>query len=162
MAEKKVILAYPEKCSNCKLCVVTCSIINTNEVNPLSSRIEIIEYDWNHNFPVYCYQCEDCPPMAACPVEAISRDLETNITKIDYNKCIHCRTCVRVCPFGAIGVSDKGYIHKCELCTDNGQDGPQCVAICPYEALKFVLADEEAHLEKEKFVGNYALISADQ
>ena len=159
MADKKIIKADPEKCMNCKLCMLACSIVNTGEINLINSRIEIIEYNWKYNYPVYCFQCEDCLPMSACPVEAISRDPKTHIIKIDYNKCFHCRTCVKVCPFGAISVNEKGYIHKCEMCTDIGEKMPQCVEVCPHDALKLETADEEVYDKKKKFVEKFAEIA---
>jgi Fe-S-cluster-containing hydrogenase component 2 len=158
MPEKNIIFADQENCTDCKLCMLACCIVNTNEINFLNSRIEIIHYDWKSNYPVFCMQCNDCPPIAACPVEAISRDQKTNIIKIDYNKCFHCRTCVKVCPFGAIGVGDEGYIHKCEMCTDIGEKEPQCVVVCPHEALKVVPADEEVYQKKKKFIGEFAVL----
>ncbi|MHA1378929.1 MAG: 4Fe-4S dicluster domain-containing protein [Candidatus Helarchaeota archaeon] len=159
MTDKKIIKADPEKCMNCKLCILACSIANSDEVNPLNSRIDIIHYDWKYNYPVYCFQCEDCLPISACPVEAISRDPKTHIIKIDYNKCFHCRTCVKVCPFGAINVNDQGYIHKCEMCTDIGLKEPQCVAVCPHDALKLVAADDEVYDKKRKFIDKFAVIA---
>ena len=38
----------------------------------------------------------------ACPVGAITMDLDTGICQIDEKKCIQCGACVRSCPFGAI------------------------------------------------------------
>ncbi len=159
MAEKNIIWADPEKCTDCKLCMLACSIVNSGDVNMINSRIEVIDFSWKYNYPVFCMQCEDCLPISACPVEAISRDPKTHIIKIDYNKCFHCRTCVKVCPFGAIGVGDQGYIHKCEMCTDIGYKEPQCVKVCPHEALKVVSPDEEAYQKKKKFVGEFAVLA---
>jgi carbon-monoxide dehydrogenase iron sulfur subunit len=162
MVEKKIIKANPENCMDCKLCILACSIVNSGEVNPLYSRIEIIPYDWKNNYPVYCFQCENCIPMSVCPVEAISRDPKTQIIKIDYNKCFHCRTCVKVCPFGAINVGPEGYIHKCEMCTDIGLKEPECVAVCPHEALKVETADEEVYDKKKKFIDKFAALAYEQ
>jgi Fe-S-cluster-containing hydrogenase component 2 len=85
--------------------------------------------------------------MFICPVKAISRDRELDYVKIDYDVCIGCRTCVAVCPFGAMGfdVIDKK-VFKCNLC-----DGePQCVRFCEVKAIDYVDANRLNILKKRE------------
>jgi Fe-S-cluster-containing hydrogenase component 2 len=54
---------------------------------------------------------------------------------INYDRCIGCRTCVAVCPFGAARYDAvRNRPIKCELCDGD----PQCVKMCPTEAMKFL------------------------
>jgi Fe-S-cluster-containing hydrogenase component 2 len=56
-------------------------------------------------------------------------------TVINYDRCINCKTCVVVCPFGAVGfdpVAKK--IISCDLCDGD----PVCVKFCETEALQYV------------------------
>ncbi len=53
--------------------------------------------------PMSCQQCQDAPCMIVCPVKAISRDEKLSRVMVDHNICIGCRSCVAVCPFGAMG-----------------------------------------------------------
>jgi Fe-S-cluster-containing hydrogenase component 2 len=68
-------------------------------------------------------------------VGAISHNYELNRVEVDYGLCIGCRTCVSVCPFGAMSfnVIDRCVI-KCDLCGGN----PQCVRFCDVKAVDFV------------------------
>jgi Fe-S-cluster-containing hydrogenase component 2 len=85
--------------------------------------------------PVSCQQCQDAPCMNGCPVSAISRNEELNRVEVDYEICIGCRTCVSVCPFGAMNYNpiDKN-VTKCDLCDGN----PQCVYFCEVKAVEYV------------------------
>jgi len=52
--------------------------------------------------------------MNVCPVKAISREEDLARVMVDYDKCIGCRSCVAVCPFGAMnfnGIDRK--VFKC-------------------------------------------------
>jgi len=53
---------------------------------------------------------------------------------LDRDRCIGCRICTMVCPFGVIRLDPIGEkIVKCDLC-----DGePACVASCVYDALEY-------------------------
>ena len=73
--------------------------------------------------------------MDVCPEEAIFRDKELDGVMIDKRRCIGCRMCVSVCPFGAMDFDeDQGRAYKCDLC-----DGePECVKVCDVKALDYV------------------------
>jgi carbon-monoxide dehydrogenase iron sulfur subunit len=68
-------------------------------------------------------------------VKAISRDEDLARVMVDYDKCIGCRSCVAVCPFGAMNFNtiDRKVI-KCDLCDGD----PQCVRFCDIKAVDFV------------------------
>lgn len=79
--------------------------------------------------------------MNVCPVKAISREEQMGRISVDYDACIGCRSCVGVCPFGAMSFNtiDK-QVFKCDLCDGD----PQCVRFCEEKAVDFIEADEVA------------------
>ena len=137
-----------EKCTGCRLCELVCSVSHDGVSNPARSRINIIKWEAEGLYiPMSCQQCEDAPCMTICPVKAISRDQELDYVKIDYNVCIGCRSCVAVCPFGAMGfnVKDKK-VFKCDLC----EGDPQCVRFCEVKAVEYVDANRINILKKRE------------
>lgn len=142
----KILMINHEKCTGCRLCELVCSVSHDGVSNPSRSRINIIKWEAEGLYiPMSCQQCEDAPCMTICPVKAISRDQESDYVKIDYNVCIGCRSCVAVCPFGAMGfnVKDKK-VFKCDLC----EGDPQCVRFCEVKAIEYVDANRINILKK--------------
>ncbi|MCD6323879.1 MAG: 4Fe-4S binding protein, partial [Desulfurococcales archaeon] len=77
-------------------------------------------------------------------------DTETNAWLINYGRCIGCRECAYACPFGAINLNMVAMPIKCDLC---GGD-PECVKVCPHDALIFGEEDEVIReLQRRKSVG---------
>lgn len=138
-----VITVDVEKCTGCRTCEVVCSLKNYGECNPSRARISIVRDERDgliSTIPVVCQQCAEPLCLELCPAQAISRDPQTNAVVVGEEKCIGCRTCVQVCPYGAPFVDPRtGTSQKCDLC---GGD-PTCVKWCPNDALHFVPADEE-------------------
>ena len=65
---------------------------------------------------------------------------------VDHNKCIGCRSCVAVCPFGAMGfnvIDRKNF--KCDLCDGD----PQCVRFCDMKAVDYIDADRVSIFKKK-------------
>jgi anaerobic carbon-monoxide dehydrogenase iron sulfur subunit len=125
-----------EKCTGCRLCELVCAVKHDHVSNPSRSRIRVIKWeDVGVYVPMACQQCEDAPCLNACPAKAISRNREAGRVEVDYDKCIGCRTCVSVCPFGAMHFNtiDRKVI-KCDLCDGD----PQCVRFCDMKAVDFV------------------------
>ncbi|MBW2250764.1 MAG: 4Fe-4S dicluster domain-containing protein [Deltaproteobacteria bacterium] len=135
----KVLKIDYQKCTGCRLCELICAVVHDGISNPARSRIKVMKWESEGLYiPMSCQQCEDAPCMIACPVKAISRDEALNRVMVDYDICIGCRTCVSVCPFGAMNfnVIDKKVI-KCDLCDGD----PQCVRFCDIKAIEYVEAD---------------------
>lgn len=135
----KVLMINYEKCTGCRLCEIVCSVKHEGVSNPSRSRINIVKWESEGLYiPISCQQCEDAPCKATCPVKAIYRDEELNCVKIDYDVCIGCRSCVAVCPFGAMSFDIKNKkVFKCDLC----EGEPQCVRFCEEKAVDYVEAD---------------------
>lgn len=72
-------------------------------------------------------------------MNAISVDEDTGAVILDSDRCIGCKMCMVVCPFGApVFDLDKRIMIKCDLC---GGD-PECVKHCAYGALTWVTSSE--------------------
>ncbi|MFO7791702.1 MAG: 4Fe-4S binding protein [Candidatus Saliniplasma sp.] len=70
--------------------------------------------------PVVVIECVEnipCDPcVAACPKEAISMDIITDVPDVDFEECIGCALCVTECPGLAIFVVDCSYSdEKCKI-----------------------------------------------
>jgi len=142
----KVLMIDHEKCTGCRLCELVCSVNHEGVSNPSRSRINVIKWESEGLYiPMSCQQCEDAPCLAICPVKAISRDRGLDYVKVDYNVCIGCRTCVAVCPFGAMSFDVNGKkVIKCDFC----EGDPQCVRFCDVKAIDYVEADRPSMVKK--------------
>jgi carbon-monoxide dehydrogenase iron sulfur subunit len=144
---EKVLKIDYQKCTGCRLCELVCSVSHHGVSNPARSRIKVVKWESEGLYvPMTCQQCEDAPCISVCPVKATSRDETSGFVVIDYEKCIGCRSCVTVCPFGARSYStiDK-MVLKCDLC---GGD-PQCARFCEVKAVEFISADRLSQSKKK-------------
>jgi len=144
-----------EKCTGCRCCELACSLKNYQECNPSRARIYVVRSQVDGvitSIPVTCQQCEDALCVAMCPAAALSRNVETHAVVVDPDKCLGCRTCVEVCPFGAPSVDPRtGQAEKCDLCDGD----PTCVKVCAEQAISYVSAEEESLHRKRSVVGKY-------
>jgi len=143
------------KCTGCRTCELFCSTRNAKESNPARARLYVVRSEKDERItsvPVICQQCEDALCVKLCPADALVRDTDTHAVIVDEERCLGCRTCVQVCPFGAPYVDPRlGVCQKCTLC----EGDPWCVKACPNEALTFVAADEVSVHRKRAAVGEY-------
>ena len=138
----KVLYIDYQKCTGCRTCEMVCSAKHDGVLNPMRSRIKVMKWEAEGLYvPMSCQQCQDAPCMNVCPVKAISRDEDLARVTVDYDVCIGCRSCVAVCPFGAMSFNtiDK-QVFKCDLCDGD----PQCVRFCDVHAIEYIDADEVA------------------
>ena len=146
-ANAKVLKIEHEKCTGCRLCELVCAVRHDHVSNPARSRIRVVKWeDEGIYVPMTCQQCEDAPCLNACPAKAISHNEALGRVEVDYELCIGCRTCVSVCPFGAMHFDtiDRRVI-KCDLCDGD----PQCVRFCEVQCIRFVDAGDVS-LQKKK------------
>lgn len=153
------VIADPNKCIGCRTCMIACVVAHSeedifykdfNNIN-FNPKLDIIKTD-KVSAPIQCRHCEDAPCAKACIYNAIEKVDHT--IKIDYKKCVGCKTCMIVCPIGAIDMAsineiseDKLYFrekmvaNKCDLCIES-DEGPACVRVCPTNAFKIVKEDD--------------------
>jgi Fe-S-cluster-containing hydrogenase component 2 len=147
----KYLFTYPELCSGCRQCSISCALNKTGECNPKRGAINVVRDEFERfEFPVVCVQCEEPECVSACVKNAIARD-NNGIIKIDDDKCIGCRMCVAACPFGAV-FSFKGDIVKCDLCDGD----PVCIKYCSTNALVYEEESEEL-LKRRKDISKLVL-----
>jgi Fe-S-cluster-containing hydrogenase component 2 len=117
----------------CRICELACSYHHEGRFSPRLSRVDVVKEDkYGLDYPVYCRQCDDCPPSDACPTGALNRD-EYGATILDVEACINCGICANVCTYNAVKLDEASKPLICDLC---GGD-PVCVKKCPTNALTY-------------------------
>ncbi len=148
------IMVDPARCLGCHTCELSCAVAHTRsgtllgavlDEEALAPRNRVVQVA-RVSFPTQCRQCEDAPCVKVCPTGATFRT-ET-YTAVNPNRCIACRLCTMVCPFGTIRINTvqadgraKRAATKCDLCVDR-PEGPACVASCPTKALSLAMPRE--------------------
>jgi anaerobic dimethyl sulfoxide reductase subunit B (iron-sulfur subunit) len=144
-------------CTGCKACQIACK---DKYDTPLGVNYRrVVEYSggsWSREGRVYtpqvfayytsvsCNHCADAPCVQVCPTTAMARRDDGTIW-VDESKCVGCRYCEWVCPYGAPQLNpETGHVGKCDLCWDYRQAGqaPACVTACPSRALDWGPIDE--------------------
>lgn len=137
----KHIVCDPTACTGCRLCEYACSMTKTRRYDPNYSRIRVVRIEPITMLAITCRLCEDAPCIIACPRDALSRSEANGTILVNDDKCDGCGWCVEACDFGAIVLNPESrHAEICDLCADE-QDGPQCVAFCPKEALSLSTAE---------------------
>jgi len=147
----KALYINYEKCTGCRLCELVCAVKHDGISNPTRSRIRVMKWEMEGLYiPMSCQQCQDAPCLNVCPVKALSRDEDLGRVVVDYDVCIGCRTCVSVCPFGAMSFNTiDRKVFKCDLCDGD----PQCVRFCDRKAVDYVNADDVSIDKKREAAG---------
>jgi carbon-monoxide dehydrogenase iron sulfur subunit len=142
----KMLMIYPDRCTGCHNCALSCSFHHDGEFRPHTSRIKVLSWELEgFSMPTTCQQCEDAPCVAVCPTAAMYDEPVASRVAWDETKCIGCRSCTMACPFGAVVYeTKKRRIIKCDLCDGD----PQCVAFCPVAALEYTDETDAARARK--------------
>ena len=146
------IVIDQELCAGCRTCMAVCSLCHNGDVSPELSGIQVMWFPREGGVvdSNVCQQCERPECLAICETGALYIDEKTSARVIDQKKCIGCRMCQDACRnktrdrhYCGDGLSpiryntEKNVCFKCELC---GGD-PQCVKLCPMEALSFTKSE---------------------
>jgi len=153
----KAIMVTVEKCLACKSCEIACALAHSKsevleeakQEQPKPRRRVTVEAVGEFGVPMQCRHCEDAPCIAVCPTAAIYLSQANGPVLIDQEKCIGCKFCIMVCPFGVIDIYAPDQVGggkimvKCDLCIERTKAGeePACIEACPTKAL--VLVDEK-------------------
>ncbi|GMO43866.1 MAG: 4Fe-4S dicluster domain-containing protein [Termitinemataceae bacterium] len=169
------VKATPLCCIGCRTCMIACVVAHEGkrifEIDPdgynFNPRLFMVKTA-KLSAPIQCRHCENAACMHSCTSGAIS--IKEGIVFIDTEKCIGCKNCVMACPFGAVEVVETAQVNnggnaqhgesnvnsrkvanKCDLCKGSA-DSPQCVRVCPTEALKLVTEEcfDETMTDKRK------------
>jgi len=156
---KKLIIVTPQKCLACKTCELACATEHSKtkkldtaiKESPLPKKRIYVEtiLEKNLNIPLQCRHCEDAPCVNICPTKALQKQ-EYDIVQINQDRCIGCKWCLQVCPFGVIMLDEKNkVIIKCDLCIERLKQNqmPACVSSCPTGTLKI---ESITDLQKDK------------
>jgi anaerobic carbon-monoxide dehydrogenase iron sulfur subunit len=142
---QKMILVDAAKCTGCRTCELVCSVKKEGMANPARARVHVVRFEEKvFEVPMFCQQCVSAPCMTSCPVKAINREEAEGVLKIDQDRCIGCKMCMAVCPFGAIGFNPVDCrVFKCDQCDGD----PMCVKFCETQAIQYV---EASTMNKKK------------
>jgi carbon-monoxide dehydrogenase iron sulfur subunit len=149
----RTIVCRIERCMGCHSCEIACALEHSRSKDLLSAIQEepkprgriTVEAAGGHALPLQCRHCENAPCVMICPTEAIHRDSESGPVVIDDARCIGCKLCMVVCPFGVIDFAPGGKaVIKCDQCAARveADELPACVSACPTHALEFVEVEE--------------------
>ncbi|MHC4482254.1 MAG: 4Fe-4S dicluster domain-containing protein [Planctomycetota bacterium] len=165
----KTIAVNIEKCLACKSCEIACALAHSESKvleeavaeSPRPKRRVTVEAAGNFAVPIQCRHCEDAPCITVCPTAAIHRHQANDPVLIDKERCIGCKFCLAVCPFGVIDITRDGKaVVKCDLCIERTKAGqePACVEACPTGALKIV-SEKELAAAKRKLAARELVLS---
>ena len=142
------------RCVNCKTCEVACKDANDNAAGRRMRRVRTFEggefpHVHAYNISMACNHCEDPACVKQCPARAYTKRESDGIVIHDPGKCIGCRYCTWVCPYGAPQYDEReGRVRKCNLCVGELDRGatPICLSSCPLRAIDIGPLDEVAQL----------------
>jgi carbon-monoxide dehydrogenase iron sulfur subunit len=167
-ATRKAVVVDLKKCLACRGCELACAQAHSGfdslleailEDASLVPRVHVVAVEGGA-VPVQCQHCEDAPCATVCPSGALYFDEADGTVHAVPAKCIGCKACVLVCPFGA-AQWDAGTrkVVRCDLCADLIEEGevPRCVAACPTHARRVVDLDEVAG-ERRKAAARRAIL----
>ena len=136
------------KCTGCRICEISCSLVHENVCNPFLSRIRVIADEKRlFYFPASCAGCNDPVCVEVCPVQALSVEADTGAVVVNEERCIGCKECALHCPFGAANIhpiTKKAF--KCDLCDGD----PVCAKRCPTGAITYGPLDVRVRKTRRK------------
>lgn len=141
----RFVIAEPKRGIGCNTCMAACTQVRRQHGLQTHPRLTV-ERDAQGTAPVLCRHCEDAPCAQVCPFGAItpsgSKPLAVPQT-FAHHIPVQALTDVPVSvasinPFLSWNAGVKSVAVKCDLCAF--QDKPDCVRVCPTQAL--FVADE--------------------
>jgi molybdopterin-containing oxidoreductase family iron-sulfur binding subunit len=102
-----------QRCTGCGGCLISCKVENNIQsgvtfAKKLTKTVGTFPNVRFEFIPTLCNHCENPPCARACPTKAMHKDKECgNITMHTPEKCIGCKTCMAMCPYGVISRNTK-------------------------------------------------------
>lgn len=166
---RKSVFRDPELCVNCKACVVACKVKHMSPPFPILPEVsEPKGCNLLHVYPfgpavneagvrqsfvtIACMHCEDAPCIKVCPTSAIYKEAASHVTLVNRDRCIGCKACLWVCPYGAPSFDEEGKLALCDLCIDRLREGKKaaCEATCQATAILIGTPEEIAEVRAKK------------
>lgn len=162
-----------EKCLGCKSCELACALEHSEskdlleaiEEEPLPESRVRVEAARQFSIPLQCRHCEEPPCALICPTKALVKQGIEEPVLIKEERCIGCKWCILLCPFGVLSMSRNGKaVLKCDLCSERLQKGqiPACVSACPTKALSFKSLEEITKESRKKTVEDFLVLFGPQ
>ncbi|GAA6488834.1 4Fe-4S dicluster domain-containing protein [Gordonibacter urolithinfaciens] len=139
-----------QRCIGCRTCQVACKDRrDLQSAGPRPRRVDSFECGTYPDVSLFhlalsCNHCDEPACVAGCPTAALHKAGDGTV-QYDADRCVVCRNCMTVCPYGAPQHDeDANLIAKCDACKalrDAGRN-PVCVDACPMRALEFGELDE--------------------
>ncbi len=163
---KGMIFIDVNKCLGCKSCEMQCAIEHSKSKDLFKALAECpipqgrvkVEKVQDLAVPLQCRHCEDAPCIKVCPSKALDRENAESPVLIDQERCIGCKMCVIVCPFGVIRTDKKGKaMIKCDMCFERlkRNELPVCVVSCPTKALEFKTSEGIAKDKRKDYLTHF-------
>jgi carbon-monoxide dehydrogenase iron sulfur subunit len=130
----KTIQFYPDECTDCKLCELTCSATREQGFNRHIARLQVERVGLAQAELHICRLCAAPACVEACPWHAIEVADGLHVVVIDARDCVGCGACVEECPYGALKMWPQRLVPLvCDFCAGH----PACVDACPTGAIAF-------------------------
>lgn len=154
MSTRKGFFVDIERCIKCHACEIACRVWNGINVPSYRTVMEMENGTYplveRTNISIACMHCEEPYCIAACPAKAISKR-EDGVVLVDKEKCLGCRLCSWVCPFGAPKYGPDLKMQKCTFCNDRPEWMPRtCEEVCPTNAIVCGTIDQLEKIAKER------------
>ena len=147
--ERLLLEIDDHRCTGCMTCAMICSFAHEQIFSYERSRIRVRkDEDQGLCIPIVCEHCKDAPCIAVCPTGAMHHDSDNSV-QLNTVRCIGCRECTIVCPFGAISFNGEGCLIKCDLCNGISEE-PLCALYCTAQALRVVPEKRIGHKRIEE------------
>lgn len=145
-----------KRCIKCHACEVACKAWNNIEIGP---RWRTVVKVGSGKFPdvkeinvsLACMHCGNPLCRDACPVRAITKEVNDGRVVVNSAKCIGCGFCVWACPFNAPQIGKDGKMQKCHFCQDRPLGMPRaCEEVCPTKAIRSGTMEELNELGRQQ------------
>ena len=156
MAERQIaFFVDATKCINCKTCEIACKEVTSAAPGVRIRKVRSFEMGGFPsvlvvNISMSCNHCEDPVCAKNCPAKAYHKRGDGTVSH-DKLRCIGCRYCTWVCPYGAPQYDEaEGRIRKCDLCAAERDLGksPACMEACPTRAVSIGWLNELVEAKK--------------
>ena len=136
-SKRKYLVIDLQKCDQCETCKLSCGYHD----RPKAEDHGMSGLRERATFALICRRCSIASCINACEFDALERG-SNGVIKRHNLRCVSCKMCAHACPFGTIYTEMLSFYQvNCDLCLDQDDAEPLCVASCPLGALEFRVMD---------------------